>query len=75
MAGGKITVIEIMEHADTPAYMADAAAIIPPQIIDQQTLDVDTKTGATESSEGLVEAVLDALTRALNPEGGESDEE
>lgn len=76
VAGGKITVIEIMEHADTPAYMADAAAIIPPQIIDQQTLDVDTKTGATESSEGLVEAVLDALTRALNPEeGGESDEE
>ena len=75
VAGGKITVIEIVEHEETPTYLADAAAIIPPQIIDQQTLEVDTKTGATESSAGIVGAVLDALTQALNPEGGESGEE
>lgn len=75
VAGGKITVIEIVEHEETPTYLADAAAIIPPQIIDEQTLEVDTKTGATESSAGIVDAVLDALTRALNLEGGESGEE
>lgn len=73
--GGRITVIEIDEHEETPPYLAEAAAIIPPQIIDRQMLDVDTKTGATESSSGIVEAVLDALTGALNQEGGESDAE
>ena len=72
---GRITVIEIVEHGETPTYLAEAAAIIPTQIIDGQTMDVDTKTGATESSAGIVEAVLAALTRALNPEGGESGEE
>ena len=50
---GKITVIEIVEHEETPTYLAEAAAIIPPQIIDEQTLEVDTKTGATESSAGI----------------------
>ncbi len=73
--GGRITVIEIVEHGETPTYLAEAAAIIPTQIIDGQTMDVDTKTGATESSAGIVEAVLAALTQALNPEGGESGEE
>ena len=75
LAGGKITVIEIVEHSETPTYLAEAAALVPPRIIDEQTLEVDTKTGATESSAGIVEAVLDALTQALNPEGGESGEE
>ncbi|HPU01725.1 MAG: FMN-binding protein [Firmicutes bacterium] len=75
VAGGRITVIEIVEHSETPTYMAEAAALIPPQIIDQQSLDVDTKTGATGSSNGIVEAVRDALIRALNPEGGENNEE
>lgn len=75
LAGGKITAIEIVEHEETPTYLIEAAALVPPQIIDEQTLEVDTKTGATESSAGIIEAVLDALTRALNPEGGESGEE
>lgn len=75
VAGGKITVIEIVEHEETPTYLAEAAALIPLQIIDGQTLEIDTKTGATESSAGIVGAVTDALTRALNPEGGESSEE
>ncbi len=75
LAGGRITAIEIVEHSETPTYLAEAASLVPPQIIDEQALEVDTKSGATGSCDGIVEAVLDALTRALNPEGGESGEE
>jgi len=42
------------------------------RFIDGQTLEVDTKTGATESSIGIVDAVKDALTKALNAEDVES---
>lgn len=72
--GGKITAIEIVEHHEKPTYLAEAAASIPPQIIDGQTLAVDTKTGATESSAGIVSAVKDALTKALDLEDGEGGE-
>lgn len=71
---GKITAIEIVQHHETPTYLAEAAASIPPQIIDGQTVKVDTKTGATESSAAIVSAVQDALTKALNAEDGEGGE-
>lgn len=75
--GGKIIDLEIVEHNEKPTYLAEAVALIPPQIIEGQTLDVDTKTGATESSAAIVSAVREALLKALSEEedseGGESD--
>jgi RnfABCDGE-type electron transport complex G subunit len=72
---GKVTAIEIVEHHEKPTYLVEAVASISPQIIDGQTLEVDTKTGATESSIGIVDAVKDALTKALNAEDVESGED
>ena len=43
----------------------------------EQSLDIDTKTGATMSAEGIVAAVRDALQKALEgggETGGETDE-
>lgn len=74
---GKIVDLEIVAHSEKPTYLAEAAAMIPPQIIAEQTLEIDTKTGATESSRGIVSAVREALTKALQgeeeSEGGEND--
>lgn len=65
---GKIVELEIVDHNEKPTYLAEAAAVIPQQIIDSQTLDVDTKTGATGSSAGIVSAVREALLKALSEE-------
>lgn len=73
---GRIVAIEIVDHCEKPTYLAEAAASVPPQIIDGQTLEVDTKTGATESGAGIADAVRDALQKALekeDDEGGEDD--
>jgi uncharacterized protein with FMN-binding domain len=47
---------------------------VKPQIIDGQTLEVDTETGATDSAAGIVSAVESALKKALKSKeekGGE----
>ena len=72
---GKVTAIEHVEHHEKPTSLVEAVASLSPQIIDGQTLEVDTKTGATESSIGIVDAVKDALTKALNAEDVESGED
>ncbi|WP_158212338.1 RnfABCDGE type electron transport complex subunit G [Natranaerobius trueperi] len=57
----EITDIEIIDHNDTPDYFEDAQAEIPDRILDEQSADVDVVSGATLSSEGIKEAVLNAL--------------
>lgn len=68
--GGKITSIEVLEHSETPTYFIEAYPLIPERIIAEQSLDIDTKTGATASSQGIVDAVHAALTAALEDNGG-----
>lgn len=71
--GGKITAIEVLQHSETPTYLVDAYPEIPNRIIKEQRLEVDTRTGATASGDGIVGAVRDALEKALAG-GGEEDE-
>lgn len=68
--GGEIMSVEVLEHDDTPEYFRDANPLIPDQIVEEQNLDVDTQTGATRSAEGIVNAVRDALSGALENGGG-----
>ncbi|MBM7615014.1 FMN-binding protein [Alkaliphilus hydrothermalis] len=61
VAKGAIRSIDILEIKDTPGLGDDAAQQVAQSIIDQQTLSVDTVSGATVSSEGLIAAVKNAL--------------
>ncbi|MGI6631454.1 MAG: FMN-binding protein [Bacillota bacterium] len=61
VAGGKITEIKIVSHDESPGYSDPAIAGIPKAIIEKQDPNVDAVSGATFTSQGIVEAVKDAL--------------
>lgn len=71
---GKITAIKVVDHHERPTYLAEAVAAVSPQIIESQSLKVDTRTGATGSGAGIVSAVKDALIRAAGGEDAEGGE-
>jgi len=58
---GKITEIKVLNHDDTPEYADPAFVVMIPSIIDAQDFDVDLISGATISSQGLIEAIKNAL--------------
>ncbi len=70
IADGKITAIDIVSaSAETPSYFARAKGVIS-KILSKQSPNVDTVSGATYSSNGIINAVKRALTKAA---GGSSD--
>ena len=60
VSAGEIAGIEVIDHVETPRYFASAAEVIG-SIISAQSTEVDTVTGATISSDGIKEAVANAL--------------
>jgi uncharacterized protein with FMN-binding domain len=60
----KITDISIISSNDNSEYFDEAAAVIPKCIIEAQDTNVDTVSGSTLSSEGIINAVEDALSKA-----------
>ena len=60
-AGGKLTALEILSHSESPDVSGPALTNIPQAMIAEQTVQVDTVSGATLSSEGIMAAVRDAL--------------
>ena len=63
ISGGKIASIDIVENSDTPSYLSSASSLIS-AIISTQSTNVDTVSGATYSSRGIIEAVRSALSQA-----------
>ena len=61
VASGKITDVRIVSHADDAPYVARAEKLIP-NIISRQSADVDTVSGVTFSSRGILSAVKDAMS-------------
>lgn len=61
--GGRITDITVTESQDGTEYIKAASALLK-NIIKKQSTNVDTVSGATYSSAGLIEAVRDALKDA-----------
>ena len=62
--GGKITAVDIVSaEKEDGAYLTMAEDIIP-KIIDAQTSEVDTISGATFSSTGIINATAQALESA-----------
>jgi len=72
---GRIVKIEVVEQDETPTYFVLSYPLIADRIIETQSLDVDTATGATFSATGIVNCVKDALTKALEQGGGEESED
>ena len=61
VADGKITELVLDDYADDKSYMERAKNRIFQEMISRQNTDVDTVSGATYSSNGLIEAVNKAL--------------
>ncbi len=75
VSGGAITAIEVLEQTETPTYYVESYPLIPDQIIAEQSFDIDTKTGATISAEGIINAVKNALLEALGIDTEEPEDE
>lgn len=61
---GKITNIEIVKTGDGDEYISKAKGLLK-SIYAKQNTNVDTVSGATYSSNGLIEAVSNALSKAV----------
>ena len=63
ISGGKIAFIEIVSTSDGSSYISKASAITG-KIVSSQSTNVDTVSGATYSSVGIINAVRNALAQA-----------
>lgn len=76
IADGKITQIENVSNKETPKYWAEAVKLFDSILAANGTDGVDAVSGATLSSDGILEAVDDALAKAspqLSGSGTEAD--
>lgn len=61
---GKIAKVEILSaENETPDYLKTASVLLD-QIVDRQSADIDTVSGATFSSRGILDAAKKALEEA-----------
>ncbi|MCR5556542.1 MAG: FMN-binding protein [Butyrivibrio sp.] len=68
ISDGTIKEIQITDFPDDPEYFdvdKDGASMIQ-EMLKSQNAEVDTVSGATYSSEGLIDAVNDALSKAIS---------
>lgn len=61
---GRIQEVRVLQHSETPMVSDIAFERVPAQVVREQTWDVDTVTGATDTSNALREAVKGALEQA-----------
>lgn len=63
---GDIAEINVLEASgEDPAYFSQAETLLD-RILETQGVEVDTVSGATFSSEGLIQAVAEALRKAMS---------
>jgi polyferredoxin/uncharacterized protein with FMN-binding domain len=61
VSGGKITDIEVVSYQDNDPYFSRAKSTVISEILKDQTVKVSAVSGATFSSNGIMEAVANAL--------------
>ncbi|MDO4741163.1 MAG: flavocytochrome c, partial [Eubacteriales bacterium] len=59
---GELAAVKVLEHGETPGF-ADALDTVGAAMVATNQVNVDIVTGATLSSNGLIAAVTDALTK------------
>jgi len=60
----KIRTIKVLSNQDTPSYFNKAKSTIISSILKKQSTNVDAVSGATYSSNGIIKAVRNALSKA-----------
>lgn len=63
MDGDKIVSVEILSQNETKGISDPAIEKIPSAIVEAQSTEVDTVTGATTTSKAIIQAVTDALSK------------
>lgn len=71
ISGGQISSIQIIDTSDGDSYIQSASGLIS-NILATQSTNVDTVSGATYSSVGIIEAVRNALSQAAISSDGNS---
>jgi len=61
---GEITELNVVEHAESEGISDPAFEGIKAQLIEKQSDELDVVSGATKTSEGLIEAIKAALPQA-----------
>ncbi len=69
--GGKIASIEVGDNGDTAIILNTAIENLIPAMIENQSVKVDSITGATVSSGAIKAATEDCLLQAINAAGGD----
>ena len=64
VSGGRITAVEVVSHSETNAYFNRAKKLIDTVLERQDTQGVDTVSGATKSSNGLLTAIGACISQA-----------
>ena len=63
--GGNVVNVEVVSHNETPGIYETAEEGIVANVIRTQSTDVDTVSGATNTSNGMIEAIQNALKDAV----------
>lgn len=61
---GEMSAIDAADHNETPDYGGAAIETMIPAMLDAQSVDVDSVSGATETSTALKDAVAQCLEQA-----------
>lgn len=70
MDGDKITSVEVTNHNETPSVAQTALTKIPADIVAANSPDVDVVTGATKTSNAIIQAVKNAMGGTETPSAG-----
>lgn len=66
-AEGKISKVEVLEHQESVDHIPEvtpALTEVPARIVEKNSTEVDVTSGASRTSEGIMEAVSNALENA-----------
>lgn len=63
--GGKILSVEVQTNNETPEFLAKAKTVVTDEIVQKQVAKVTAVSGATRSSNGIMDAVEVALAQAI----------
>lgn len=64
VSDGKITSVEVTENNETPNFLSRANLTVTSEIVAKQTTQVTAVSGATRSSNGIMNATANALANA-----------
>lgn len=64
ISNGKISDVQVVSHNETPGFCERAIETVPAEIVSAQSTNVDTVSGATYTSVGIINAVNSALSNA-----------